>query len=68
MSVITETGDLNAVIEQVKNWDWVDKENIFLIGESGQKIKTVIYAHGANSNYKSDITTLKSLAESGIAC
>lgn len=34
MSVITETGDLNAVIEQVKNWDWVDKENIFLIGES----------------------------------
>lgn len=68
MSVITETGDLNAVIEQVKNWDWVDKENIFLIGESGQKFKTVIYAHGANSNYKSDMTTLKSLAESGIAC
>ncbi len=38
------------------------------VGESGQKFKTVIYAHGANSNYKSDITTLKSLAESGIAC
>ena len=34
MSVITEKGDLNAVIEQVKNWDWVDKNNIFLIGES----------------------------------
>lgn len=34
MSVITETDDLNAVIEQIKNWDWVDKENIFLIGES----------------------------------
>lgn len=38
------------------------------VGESGQKFKTVIYAHGANSNYKSDMTTLKSLAESGIAC
>lgn len=34
MSVITEKGDLNAIIEQVKNWDWVDKNNIFLIGES----------------------------------
>ena len=38
------------------------------VGESGQKFKTVIYAHGANSNYKSDMTTLKSLAGSGIAC
>lgn len=38
------------------------------VGGSGQKFKTVIYAHGANSNYKSDMTTLKSLAGSGIAC
>ena len=32
------------------------------------KFPTVIYAHGADSNYKSDIITLKSLAKSGIAC
>ena len=38
------------------------------VGGSGKKFKTVIYAHGANSNYKSDMTTLKSLAGSGIAC
>ena len=32
MSIITEKSDLNAVIDQVKAWDWVDKNNIFLIG------------------------------------
>ena len=37
-------------------------------GESGAKYPTVIYAHGAESDYKADYTTLKSLAESGIAC
>lgn len=34
MSVITEKDDLNAVIDQIKAWDWVDEKNIFLIGES----------------------------------
>lgn len=34
MSIITEKSDLNAVIDQVKAWDWVDNDNIFLIGES----------------------------------
>lgn len=29
---------------------------------------TVIYSHGAQSNHKADMTTLKSLAMSGIAC
>lgn len=37
-------------------------------GESGAKYPTVIYAHGAESDYKADYTTLKSLAKSGIAC
>ena len=37
-------------------------------GESGTKYPTVIYAHGAESDYKADYTTLKSLAKSGIAC
>lgn len=38
------------------------------IMDNEQKFKSVIYAHGANSNYKSDMTTLKSLAKSGVAC
>lgn len=37
-------------------------------GESGATYPTVIYAHGAESDYKADYTTLKSLAKSGIAC
>ena len=37
-------------------------------GESGSKYPTVIYAHGAESDYKADMTTLQSLAKSGIAC
>ena len=37
-------------------------------GEKGEKYPTVIYAHGAESDYKADYTTLKSLAKSGIAC
>lgn len=37
-------------------------------GESGKKYPTVIYAHGAESDYKADIATLKSLAKSGIVC
>ena len=37
-------------------------------GEEEQNFPTVIYAHGAESDYKSDMTTLKSLAMSGVAC
>ena len=37
-------------------------------GEKGAKYPTVIYAHGAESDYKADYTTLQSLAKSGIAC
>lgn len=43
-------------------------EALIPISDGEQKYKTLIYAHGAESNYKSDMTTLKSLAESGIAC
>lgn len=32
------------------------------------KYPTVIYAHGAESDYKADYTTLECLAESGVAC
>lgn len=34
MSVLTEETDLNAVIDEVKGWDFVDKNNLFLLGES----------------------------------
>ena len=37
-------------------------------GLDGEKVPTVIFAHGAESDYKADYTTLKSLAKSGIAC
>ena len=37
-------------------------------GEDNKKYPTVIYAHGAESDYKSDYTTLECLAKSGIAC
>lgn len=43
-------------------------EALIPVSGSEQKFKTVIYAHGASSNYKSDMTTLKSLAKSGIVC
>ena len=36
--------------------------------EPQAKCPTVIYAHGAESDYKADYTTLQSLAKSGIAC
>lgn len=52
---------------------WVEHDDIQLYGqalipEGGGVFPTVIYAHGAESDYKADMTTLKSLAMSGIAC
>ena len=35
--------------------------------ETSEAFPTVIYAHGAESDYNSDMTTLESLAKSGIA-
>ena len=39
-----------------------------LIPEGTGPFPTVLYAHGAESDYKADMTTLKSLAMSGVAC
>ena len=39
-----------------------------LIPDGDGPFPTVLYAHGAESDYKADMTTLKSLAMSGVAC
>ncbi len=39
-----------------------------LIPDGDGPFPTVIYAHGAESDYKADMTTLKGLAMSGVAC
>lgn len=49
-------------------YNGIDLYGVALIPEGGEKFPTVIYAHGAESDYKADMTTLKSLAMSGIAC
>ena len=53
----------------------IDYEDVHLYGvalipndDSKSKFPTVIYAHGAESTHSADMTTLKSLAKSGIAC
>lgn len=48
-------------------YDGIDLYGLALIPKNSGKCPTVIYAHGAESDYKADITTLKSLAMSGIA-
>ena len=47
--------------------DGIDLYGQALIPEGSGHFPTVIYAHGAESDYKADMTTLKSLAMSGIA-
>ena len=51
-------------------YDDIDLYGKALIPESDteETFPTVIFAHGAESNYKSDMATLKSLAKSGVAC
>lgn len=51
-------------------YDDIDLYGKVLVPEDAERKKfpTVIYAHGAESDYKADMTTLKSLAMSGIAC
>ena len=48
--------------------DGIDLYGIALIPEGEGPFPTVVYAHGAESDYKADMTTLRSLAMSGIAC
>ncbi|MEE8807789.1 MAG: alpha/beta fold hydrolase [Lactimicrobium sp.] len=50
------------------DYDDISLYGKILIPEGKGRFPTVIYAHGAESDYKADMTTLKSLAESGIAC
>jgi len=38
-----------------------------LLPDGDGPFPTVLYAHGAESDYKADMTTLKSLAMSGVA-
>ena len=44
MSVLTEADDLEAVLEQAKSWEFVDREKIFLMGESQGGLVTIIAA------------------------
>ena len=48
--------------------DGIDLYGIALIPDGDGPFPTVIYAHGAESDHKADMTTLKSLTMSGIAC
>lgn len=61
-----------------KEYDYTDEEihvehdgiNLYgkyLLPKGTEKFPVVIYAHGAESSYKADMTTLESLAMSGIA-
>lgn len=51
-------------------YDGIELYGVALIpqGEAGETFPTLIYAHGAESDYRADMTTLKCLAKSGIAC
>lgn len=44
MSVLTEESDLNTVIDEIKNWEFVDTNNIFLLGESQGGAVSVLVA------------------------
>lgn len=59
--------EIREVHTQAKDIDIFGK-TIVPKGEKDQKYPTVIYAHGAESDYNADMTTLKSLAKSGLAC
>lgn len=54
--------------EMSAEYDGIELYGQALIPDGEGVFPTVIYAHGAESDYKSDMTTLKSLAMSGIAC
>lgn len=46
MSVLTEESDLNTVIDTVKGWDFVDADNLFLLGESQGGAVSALVAAG----------------------
>jgi dienelactone hydrolase len=45
MSIMTEKDDLNLVINTAKTWDFVDTDNIYLIGESQGGVVTNMVAN-----------------------
>ena len=47
--------------------DGINLYGRFLLPKGDENFPTSIYVHGAESSYKEDTTTLKSLAMSGIA-
>ena len=47
--------------------DGINLYGRFLLPKGDENFPTSIYVHGAESSYKEDMTTLKSLAMSGIA-
>lgn len=54
MSIFTEKSDLEAVIDMVKNLDFVDKDNIYLFGESQGGVVSAIVAN----DYEDEINGL----------
>ena len=44
MSVLTEKADLEAVLEEVKQWDFVDTGSIYLMGNSQGGLVTALTA------------------------
>ena len=44
MSVLTEKADLEAVLEEVKQWDFVDADSIYLMGNSQGGLVTALTA------------------------
>lgn len=44
MSVLTEKADLEAVLEEVKQWDFVDTDSIYLMGNSQGGLVTALTA------------------------
>lgn len=52
MSIFTEKEDLCAVLETIRNWDNVDRDNIFLFGESQGGLVTALIADEYEENIK----------------
>lgn len=73
ISISRCVGDRNYSYEQKEIHVQYDGINLYgqaliPVSEDQTRFPTVIYAHGAESDYKADMTTLKSLVKSGIAC
>lgn len=45
MSVMTETNDLLEVLEEIKTWNFIDQDNIILMGASQGGLVTALIAH-----------------------